>query len=289
MTVLDFIPALVDTAIIHDTIRLTDTLWVLQPHSWWRETAPAIGALAAVGAALLTAFFAYWSNRRILKYNIAYGSYQRALVRLHFLKQTLEQVRDVTADVGMFLNALHKVAGQQEVDKLKFTQDARNAWQLQTVRLGEVQSKMLNANEAVRAEYYGHLPVFPRLREAVSSYGFEIIKCGSNIAMLQSLFVVTQFKLEPFPFAETRRQLADAKERIFACLNDLDRWYYELLELLKHQVFAGIAKVNRSPTKRRGGNPDALHLTLDGFKTSKELGWYDQKLDTRRNKTKSKD
>jgi len=281
---IDSLRTLVDTVVVHDTTRLTDTVWVLQSHSWWRDTLPAAGALAVVAAALLTAYFAYRINKRLLRYNIAYGSYQRALVRLQSLKRTLEEVRDATIDVGTFLGALGEAAKLEDVDRIKYAQDARSGWKLLSDRLHKAQTHMFRAQDAVEAEYYGHLPVFPRLREAISSYCFRLLTDGRHIMTLMTGLQLTQFKQEMFPLAESRAQLEQAKERVFACLNDFERWYYELQELLRLQVFAGLAKVKRRPTKRRGGDPEALHLTLDGFKTAKELGWYDPKLDTRTKK-----
>jgi len=87
-----------DTVSVHDTVRLMDTLLVARPGDWWRDAVPALGALAAVAAAFLTAYFAYRYNKRLFMYNIAYGSYQRALVRLQFLKRTLEEVREASID-----------------------------------------------------------------------------------------------------------------------------------------------------------------------------------------------
>lgn len=284
----DSVRTLIDTVVFHDTTRITDTLWVLQSHSAWRDALPLVGSFAAIAAALATAFLAYVFNKRLLRYNIAYGSYQRALVRLQFLKRTLEEVREASIDVGTFLEALGEAAKLKDVDQIKYAQDARSGWKLLSDRLHKAQTHMFRAKDAVEAEYYGHLPVFPRLREAISSYCFSLLTDGRHVTTLMVDLQLAQFKQEVFPLAESRAQLEQAKERVFACLRDFERWYFELQELLRLQVFAGLAKVKRRPTMRRGGDPDALHLTLDGFKTAKELGWYDPKLDPRLERTKEK-
>jgi hypothetical protein len=279
--VIDSVRILIDTVVEHDTTRLTDTLWVLQSHSWWRDTLPAAGALAAVVAAFLAAYFAYRYNKRLLKHNITYTSYQRMLAELRDLKGVFVRTRQVCVSTGMFLEALSSAALADDVDRLKFVQDARNGWKLRLDALHKAYESMFKAKQSVEEEYYAHLPVFPKLQEAVSSYCLRLLTDGMAMYTLETLLLQTQLKPESFPLDESRSQIGGAKENALVCLNNFERWYFELLDLLRQQVFAGLAQAKRRPTNRLGGDPDALHLTLDGFKTAGELGWYDPKLDTR--------
>ena len=299
---MDTLRTLFDSLPHIDTVWQTDSLWVLRQPSLWRDALAILGPLAAVAAALATATLAYIFNRRLLRYNIAYASYQRTLERLRELKAALWRVREVTADVGAFVDALDRTGRPAttmtpgrpavppgDVDELKFVQDAKREWSVQLEKLREAQTRLFAAKDAVAEEYHGHSPVSPRLHGAVTAFcGRLQFGDGQHVSTLLTYLLTAVLKREQFPLAESCNQLRDAKEMVLVALNDFDRWYLELIELMRQQAFSGVGRVKKKQVKRMSGNPEILHLTLDGFKTARELGWYDPKLDSRRQKPTQK-
>lgn len=112
---MDSVRALLDTVVLHDTTRLTDTLWILQPHSWWRDTLPVVGALAVVVAAFLTAYFAHRFNKRLLRKRLEVDGYRRIEEPLRALNESVNSLA-ATAKVLSFAWTASQVRHSQTLN-----------------------------------------------------------------------------------------------------------------------------------------------------------------------------
>ena len=264
----DSIRALVDAVMLHDTVRSTDTLWVLQTTQPWRDALQYLGPLAVVAAAALAAFFTYWYNKRLFRQRVMYDAYKRLLPRMDALSRVVDCIGSLAAEAISYLPPCCSLEEVGDSD-ITHSQRIQKGWRSILAQMEKAYTELWEARDALRHEYEAHIPVLPASHAAVSAICDRLLTLDAHMRELEMNLRTAAESNEGFPFGSMRSVLRTSADQTGIETNRLAVWLDELLGLFRLQTYGGWHRGGPDVRQEPNSSWVELRLTPEGFQPRK--------------------